>query len=193
MATAPAAEPDDGEGDIFAVSPEQSRKELIDDLRQGGYVHRDAPGEDGWYFDKHLVLSRPALLARAGRLLAGLLPEGVERLVVTDVVPSALGASIARDTGISLLFGTEADDGLAFHGEPWPNVKVVLVEDVVLTGTRALMAAQVLTRLGADVVCVLCLLDRESGGAERLREAGHSLRALFTERELQASPARVPF
>jgi orotate phosphoribosyltransferase len=63
-------------------------------------------------------------------------------------------------------------------------MKVVLVEDVVHTGQRALTGVRALRTRGADVVDAVCLLDRQVGGAQRLSEAGVNLRPLFTEKQL---------
>jgi orotate phosphoribosyltransferase len=194
MHPTPATEPQRGD-ELFEVSPEQRRRELIDDLRRGGYLrHAAAAGEDAaWYFDKYLVLSRPALLARAARVLADLVPGEAERLVVTDVATSALGTALSQQTGIGLLFATLSEDTMKLHGELFSNLRAVLIQDVVHTGSRALAEARGLEEVGADVVCVVALLDRESGGAARLGEEGHLLRALFVESELLAPPVADAF
>ena len=35
-----------------------------------------------------------------------------------------------------------------------------------------------------DIVAVCCILDREEGGREKLKEAGYELHSLFTRKEL---------
>jgi orotate phosphoribosyltransferase len=179
---------------LFEVDARELRRELADDLRRSGYVRRPGPdGEAEWYFDKHVALARPAILRRAARLLAGLLPEDAERLVVTDLATSALGTALSQETGIELLFGIQQADGLELHGEPFSGMKAVLLEDVVLTGGRALTGAEALARCGATVVCVLCLLDRRAGGGEILAEGGYTLRSLYDEGELLAAPEPTAF
>ncbi|MFQ5738050.1 MAG: orotate phosphoribosyltransferase [Acidobacteriota bacterium] len=46
---------------------------------------------------------------------------------------------------------------------------VVIVDDVCTTGNSALLAAQRAEAAGYRVVAVVCLVDREQGGSERLR------------------------
>ncbi len=177
--------------DLFSVTTDQLRAELAADLSRGGYVYREQVAPDGGgrrYFDKYLVLSRPGLITRAARLLIDLLPGDCERIAVTGIASSALGASLSQETGVPLLLGLdEGAQGLRFGGETFSRIRAVLLEDVVFTGRRALAGAQSLAAAGASVSTVLCLLDCEAGGARRLAEAGYPLRSLFTEAQLLAS------
>ena len=61
---------------------------------------------------------------------------------------------------------------------------VVVLEDVVTTGGSLLKACQRIEASGLKIVAVCCILDREEGGREKLKEAGYELKALFTRREL---------
>jgi orotate phosphoribosyltransferase len=175
---------------VFTVSREQLRHELAADLSRGGYVYRasEREGAGERYFDKYLVLSRPGLLARSARLMADLIPEECERIAVTGVAAGSLGSALAQETGVPLLLGLDGGGKrLHFGGESFAGVKVVLLEDVVFTGQRALAGIQALDGIGADVLAAVCLLDREAGGAQRLADAGHPLRALYAESELLAN------
>jgi orotate phosphoribosyltransferase len=171
---------------VLTVARDELRRELAADLGRGGYVLRAAaePGDER-YFDKALVLSRPGLLTRSAELLADLLPETCERIAVTGVPSAALGTALSQVTGVPLLLGSIGeDDTVTFHGERYRGVKAVLLEDVVYTGGRAGLGAAALERIGTDVLGVVCLLDRNRGGAQRLAESGFALRALFAEEEL---------
>lgn len=171
--------------ELLDVSSDQLRAELGADLRRGGYVYRETDDGTTRYFDKYLVLSRPGLLTRAARLLARLLPDQSERLAVTGVASATLAAALSQETGIPLLLAHDGGDGqLTFGGESFLQIRTVLVEDVVFTGGRAVAGARALSAEGASVLGVLCLLDRQSGAARRLAEAGYALRTLFTEAQL---------
>ena len=67
--------------------------------------------------------------------------------------------------------------------------RVAVVEDVVTSGGAVIAACNALRELGADVVTVLCVIDREAGGSENLAAAGLELRSLFTMRDLEAAAA----
>lgn len=172
--------------EVFSVGREELRQELAADLSRGGYVfheHEDAAADR--YFEKHLVLSRPGLLTRAARLLADLVPGETERLAVVGVAAATLATALSQQTGIPLLLGRQRADGeIRFDGERYTDIKCLLVEDVVFTGRQALLGTEALVAIDATVLGVICLLDRENGGAQRLADAGRSLRALFLEAEL---------
>ena len=172
--------------EVFSVSREELRAELAADLSRGGYVFHERPGEaTERYFEKHLVLSRPGLLTRSARLLAEFVPGETERLAVVGVAAATLATALSQETGIPLLLGRQRGDGeVRFDGERYTDVKCLLVEDVVFTGNQALLGSEALAAMDAAVLGVTCLLDRENGGAQRLAEAGFSLRALFLEAEL---------
>jgi orotate phosphoribosyltransferase len=165
------------------------RRELAADLGRGGYVYH-ASGDQvsasaDRYFEKALVLSRPGLVARSARLLVDLVSDDCERLAVTDAATATLGSAIAQETGLPLLLGTTGSDGAArFDGEAFPGVRVLVLADVVLTGQRALADVCAVRAIGGEVVDVVCLLDREGGGAQQLANAGVGLRALFREVDL---------
>jgi orotate phosphoribosyltransferase len=66
---------------------------------------------------------------------------------------------------------------------------VVVVEDSMTSGGSALEAVAALEAHGARVVGVLTVVDREEGGADRIRKEGYPVVALFTARELLAAAA----
>lgn len=68
-----------------------------------------------------------------------------------------------------------------------PGSRVALLEDVVTTGGTLLTSVQRVRDAGYVVDDVLCVLDREEGGRERLAEAGLALDAIFTRAELLAA------
>ncbi len=65
-----------------------------------------------------------------------------------------------------------------------PADPVVMLEDVVTTGGSLLKACQRVQDAGLTIVGVCAILDREEGGREALLEAGFTLQALFTRKEL---------
>jgi orotate phosphoribosyltransferase len=57
---------------------------------------------------------------------------------------------------------------------------VVLLEDVITTGGSSLKAVTALRSVGAEVVGIVALVDRQEGGAEAIAEAGLPLVSLTT-------------
>lgn len=62
--------------------------------------------------------------------------------------------------------------------------RVVVIEDVVTSGGSALQACEAVTAEGGTVLAVLAVLDRETGGADRIADAGYRLVPLFRISEL---------
>jgi orotate phosphoribosyltransferase len=120
-----------------------------------------------------------------------MISEDCERLAVTCVPATALGTALAQETGVTLLLA-EDDRPEGFGGELFARTRVTLVEDVVFTGRRALGGVRALREAGAELLDVLCLLDRQSGAAQLLAREGLPLRALFTETELLEQPGQAP-
>lgn len=62
---------------------------------------------------------------------------------------------------------------------------VVIVEDVATTGASALQAVEAAEAVGAKVVKVISVVDREEGGAEKLKE--YDFDPIFKKSELVSS------
>ncbi len=61
-----------------------------------------------------------------------------------------------------------------------PGIRVVLLEDVITTGGSSLKAVTALRSVGAEVVGIVALVDRQEGGAAAIAEAGLPLVSLTT-------------
>ena len=59
-----------------------------------------------------------------------------------------------------------------------PGLPVAMLEDVITTGGSTLKAIEKLQAVGAKVVGVVALVDREEGGREAIEAAGFPLRAI---------------
>jgi len=65
-----------------------------------------------------------------------------------------------------------------------PGMQVAMVEDVITSGGSILKAAEKVEKAGYFVSLILSLVDREEGGAERIRGQGYRLISLFSKAEL---------
>ena len=64
---------------------------------------------------------------------------------------------------------------------------MVVIEDVISSGGQVIESCRALRERGAEIVAVLCVIDRESDGAENIAAAGLSLRSAFTMTEVHAA------
>jgi len=62
--------------------------------------------------------------------------------------------------------------------------RVVIVDDVITTGSSTLMAAKAIENLGCKVVKIIALVDRLEGGKKNLEENGFKFVSLFTVKDL---------
>ena len=64
------------------------------------------------------------------------------------------------------------------------GARVIVIEDTITSGASALRAVDVLEERSCDVRAILTLIDREEGGALRIRDRGYRLVSLFRAAEL---------
>jgi dihydroorotate dehydrogenase (NAD+) catalytic subunit len=151
-------------------------------------------GTSDYYIDKYQFGTRPALLRRVAEALAAELPEGTQYVAGTALgaVPLAVAVSLALDLPAVLVRPEGRDHGpvRAIEGTLPPGARVVLLEDVVTTGSAALAALEALRAAGATVTRVIAVVDREEGGSERFEAAGVPYRALLRSRDLGIGGAR---
>lgn len=67
--------------------------------------------------------------------------------------------------------------------------RVVIVEDVLTTGGSALRATHAVQAIGAQILGVLAVVDREEGGSTALARAGLQVRSLTKVSEILAHSA----
>jgi orotate phosphoribosyltransferase len=142
------------------------------------------------YFDKYLFEADPELLREVAEMLAGLLPGYTEALAGLDLGGVPLATMVSQVTGLPTLFvrkeaKTYGTCRLAEGGTVARTL--VVIEDVVTSGGRVIEACTRLREHGAQIAAVLCVIDRESGGADSLAREGLDLRSLFTMSHLRAA------
>ena len=77
-------------------------------------------------------------------------------------------------------YGTQSEiEGIFASGE-----RIVVIDDLATTGGSKFEAIEKLTSAGLQVRDVVVLIDRQSGAAGSLAQAGYQLHAVFTLGEL---------
>lgn len=144
------------------------------------------------YFDKYRFESDPALLREIASGMVAMLPQGIDALAGLELGGVPLATAASQISGIPTLFvrkqaKTYGTCQLAEGGE-LAGRRLAIFEDVVTSGGQVIESCAQLRALGAEIVIVLCVIDRESGGPERMAADGLTLRSLFTMSELKAAP-----
>lgn len=150
-------------------------------LRSGATSHE--------YFDKYRFESEPALLRAIAEGLAELVPPGAELLAGLEMGGIPLATMLAQVTGLPALFvrkqAKEYGTAKLAEGPDFAGRRLVVVEDVVTSGGQLVISSGELRDAGAEILCALCVIDREAGGPEALAAMQIELRALYTMSELK--------
>ena len=126
--------------------------------------------KSNYYLDKYRIETQPDILNAVAEGLTVKIPTDTERLAGPELGAIPLVTAVGLKTGIPFLlvrkkaksYGTKnVVEGLYETGE-----KVVLIEDVLTTGTQAVVAADSLRELGLNVLKIICVIDREEGARE---------------------------
>jgi orotate phosphoribosyltransferase len=140
------------------------------------------------YFDKYLFESDPRLLSEIAQALVGLLPEQVDALAGLELGGVPLATVCSQASGLPTLFVRKQAKSYGTcrlaEGGPVADRRLAVIEDVVTSGGQVIESCRQLRAEGAEIAAVLCVIDREAGGAENLAAEGLQLRSLFTMSEL---------
>jgi orotate phosphoribosyltransferase len=141
------------------------------------------------YFDKYRFESDPALLHDLAVAAAPLVPAGYDGLAGLELGGVPLATMLSQVTGMPAYFvrkqaKTYGTCQLAEGGDI-DGLQLCIVEDVVTSGGAVIDAANELRVRGVTLGPVVCIIDRESGGGEKLAVEGLELHALFTMTELK--------
>jgi len=147
--------------------------------------------KSAYYIDIKKASTNPKVLAEIAERMAARLNERgmkVDRIagVVLGSIPLAVALSLR--TGIPFVMvrkeRKEHGTGKLIEGVLCPGEKVLVVEDVVTSAGSSAEAISILRGAGAEVTSVLTVIDRQEGGAERLREIGVELVSLLTAEDV---------
>ncbi len=171
---------------------EERLAELGRDIVAAAYLRGEFVLSSGvkssYYFDKYLFETKPSVLRRIASFLAELLPPNVDRIAGPELGAVALATALSLEVGLPFVIARKGvkdySTGRLVEGELYEGERVVVVEDVITTGTQAIGAANDVTRTKARVVGILGVIDREQGGPENIAAAGYEFKALFRRGDL---------
>ena len=175
------------------------REKLAAAIREHAYLEGDFVLRSGkrssYYLDKYRFETRPELLRALGEQLAAVVAEhepDAVRLGAPELGAVTLAAAASLASGLPfLIVRKEAKDygtrnrleGAFDKGE-----LLCLVEDVVTSGGAAVSALEALREAGLECRTVVCVVDREEGGADALARRAARLVPLFRAPELTEAP-----
>ena len=157
---------------------------------EGDFVLRSGR-RSRYYLDKFRFETQPSLLGPLGERLAAAVAEcepEATRLACPTLGAVVLTAAASLASGLPFVIVRDAakEYGTAnrLEGVWEPGERVCLIEDVVTSGGAALEAVEALRTAGLRCDTVVCVVDREQGGADLLARHAVRLRPLFRAAQL---------
>lgn len=150
-------------------------------LRSGKISHE--------YFDKYLFESDPKLLSEIAEHMLALLPDNFDIVAGLEMGGIPIATMISQKCSRPAIFvrkkpklyGTrKLAEGIDFEGK-----NLVVVEDVITSGGQVIISSNDLKQRGANIVRVICVIDRQATGRRNLKENGYDLHSLFTMSEIK--------
>ncbi len=136
------------------------------------------------YVDLRLLVSKPALLAKAAEAYAALLSEiPCERIAGVPYAALPIGTAVAIAADKPLIYPRKEAKahglGKLIEGAWQEGERVTVIEDLITSGGSTIQTAEQLRAAGLVVEHVIVLIDREQGGADKLAEAGIEAHSVF--------------
>ncbi len=133
-----------------------------------------------FYVDLRGIIAHPPILqAVALRILDILRPLRLDRIAGIPYAGLPIATAVALAGNLPMLYARKEvkDHGTrrAIEGTFTPGEVVVLIDDVITDGASKFEAAAPFLEAGLLVKDFVIFLDREQGGADRLREKGYAL------------------
>lgn len=149
------------------------------------------------YFDKYRFESEPAVLRAIAARLRDLVPPDTELLAGLELGGIPLATALSLATGIPAVFVRKQPKsygtGRFAEGAEIAGRHLLIVEDVVTLGGQIKESVAALRASGAIITHAVCVIDRETGGADNLRQSDVTLSSVFTLTDLlrQAEVAEI--
>jgi orotate phosphoribosyltransferase len=141
------------------------------------------------YFDKYQFESRSDLLLEISKHIDNLIYFDYDILAGLEVggIPIATALGLLTMKPIVFVRKVPKAYGTAkfVEGQDIKGKELLIVEDVVTSGGQILLSVEDLRKEGAIINKAICVIDREQGASESLKNIGIELFSLFTITELK--------
>jgi orotate phosphoribosyltransferase len=169
-----------------------TREELIKRIKETSYLEGEFTLRSGkkskYYLDKYLFETCPDILEALGEEFAKHLTDDVTLIAGAELGGVALAAATAMQSGKNWIIVRNSKKGYGtgklVEGVLGAGDIVLLVEDIATTGGQVLEAAKVISKAGAAVKKIVCVIDRKQGAGENVTQAGYKFESILTKDDL---------
>lgn len=169
-----------------------TKEELAGKIRQVSYLTGEFTLRSGktssFYWDKYRFESDPALLTAIATEMESLLPNAYDRIAGLELGGIPLATGLSLRTGKPCLYVRKEAKTYGtcnlVEGGFQPGDRVVVIEDVITTAGQVCESVGDIRERGLVVEHVVCAIDRQQGGREKIEALGCSLGSVFTLNQL---------
>lgn len=146
------------------------------------------------YFDKYQFEADPALLHEIAIVLKHLLPPDTEAIAGLEMggIPIVTMLSFVTKLPCAFIRKQPKQYGTCKYAEgiDLSNKKFVLIEDVVSSGGAVVDAIDLFKQDGILPTKVLCVIDRQMGGKDAIKNCGVEFESIFEFPHQNTSPEK---
>lgn len=143
-----------------------------------------------FYWDKYRFESDPVLLNAVVNEMQKLLPGSFDKLAGLEMGGIPLATCLSLKTGKPCLFVRKVAKPYGtcnlVEGGSQAGERAVVIEDVITVAGQVCASVKKMRELGLVVQDVVCVIDRQQGDRENLKDTGCSLASVFTLDELKS-------
>lgn len=143
------------------------------------------------YFDKYQFESNPEILSAIAEQISDLIDFDFDYLAALEMGGIPIATALSMKMKIPMIFvrkkAKEYGTQKFAEGPSIKGKKLLIVEDVVTSGGQIIISSNQLREEGAIITKAVCVIDRQSGGSEALKNEGIELLPLYTMTDLRRS------
>ncbi len=159
--------------------------ELIEELKQkeivkhGHFLLKSGQQSD-YYFDFKLLISYPALLTKVTKQLCNFIITPTT-LVGVPQAGTIFATTMCHMMQLPMLFirSSQKTYGTQKEIEGVISNTVILIEDVITTGSSIIDAIKLLNKYNISVTQIIAILDRQMGGKQTLEKLGYHVTTMY--------------